>query len=156
MTATVEDYSQAHSNMIDRYSQSHQSQLSKLESMNEAFNKNLNAVLTTTKDKLIAQVKADTDIVFQANYDTMLSIIKTMEITSNGFNDNAKLFSQKLNDDFKKSKGILDNRVKRYNSSMEQLFELDDKQKFFFWVGIVGSISTPMVSFIILLFHIFG
>ena len=100
--------------------------------MNEAFSKNLNAVLTTTRDKLIAQVKADTDEALQANCDTMLNIIQTMEIASNGVADNAKTLAQKLNDEFKKSKGILDNRVKRYNSSMEHLFALDDNRKLLF------------------------
>ena len=141
---------------INQYNQSHLNQLSKLENMNQVFSQSLKSVLTPVTDKLIAQVKADTDIALQANYDTMLSIIQTMEMTSSSVTDNTKTFAQTLNDEFKKSKGILDNRVKRYNSSMERLFALDDNRKFFFWAGIVGSIGTLIALLIILLFHIFG
>ena len=89
----------------------------------------------------------------QANFDTMLSIIQTMEMTSSSVTDNAKTFAQKLNDEFKKSKGILDNRVKRYNSSMERLFTLDDNRKLFFWIGMMGSIATPILLALNLIFR---
>jgi hypothetical protein len=131
--------------MIERYSQSYQSQLTKMESMNQVFSRNLNGVLTTTTDKLIAQIIADTQIALEANAETMTAIIKAMETASAGVTDNVKAFNKNLNDTFKKSKTVLDSRAKAYHTSMQNLFKVDGWRQVFFWLGIGGGILTPIV-----------
>ena len=56
--------------------------------MNQAFSRSLNAVLATTRDSLIAQVAADTQIALETNADAMNTIIKAMETASAGVTDN--------------------------------------------------------------------
>jgi hypothetical protein len=86
--------------------------------MNQAFSRNLNGVLTTTRDSLIAQIDADTQIALEANAETMTAIIKAMETASTGVTDNVKDFNKNLNDTFNKSKTVLDSRAKAYHTSM--------------------------------------
>ena len=107
-------------------------------------------------DKLIAQVIGDTKAALDANTDTMLAIIETMKIASDGLTESIEDFTKNINDEFKKSKAILDNHVKRYNSSVEKLFMVDTKQKRFFYLGIFGGIATPFVLFVVMLFHVFN
>ena len=96
-------------------------------------------------DKLIAHVKADTKAALEANNKTMSNIITTMETTSKGFTDSIKAFNKNLNDTFKKSKTILDNRAQAYHSSMERLFKIDGWRQTLFWLGLCGAILTPIV-----------
>ena len=132
----------------ERHNQSHQSQLSKLENMNQVFSRNLNGVLTTTTDKLIAHVIADTQIALESNAEAMNAIIKTMETASAGVTVSIKAFNKNLNDTFRKSKTVLDNRAKLYHSAMERLFKVDGWRQILFWVGLLASILTPIVLII--------
>ena len=116
--------------------------------MNQTFSRNLNGVLTTTKDSLIAQITADTQIALEANTETITAIIKAMETASAGFTDNIKAFNKNLNETFKKSKTILDNRAKSYHTSMQNLFKVDGWRQVVFWLGIAGGILTPIVLII--------
>ena len=113
--------------------------------MNQAFSRNLNGVLTTTTDKIITQVIVDTQIALEANAESMNAIIKAMETASAGVTVSIKDFNKNLNDTFKKSRIILDNRVKAYHTSMQNLFKVDGWRQVFFWLGICGGILTPIV-----------
>ena len=96
-------------------------------------------------DKLIAQVTADTQIALEANAEAMNTIIKAMETASAEVTVSVKDFSKNLNDTFKKSKTILDSRVKAYHTVMQNLFKVDGWRQVFFWVGLSASILTPIV-----------
>jgi len=113
--------------------------------MNQAFSRNLNGVLTTTTDKIITQVIADTQIALEANSKSMTAILKAMETASAGVTDNVKAFNKNLSDTFKKSRTILDNRAKAYHTSMQNLFKVDGWRQILFWVGLLASIFTPIV-----------
>ena len=113
--------------------------------MNEVFSKSLNDVLATTNDKLIAQVKEDAKSALEANCDTMLSIIETMKVASDGVTDMVEDFNKNLNTAYKKSKTILNNRAKDYHSSMAKLFNVDGWRQVVFWLGIWGGIATPIL-----------
>ena len=137
---------------IQQSEKNHQAQLSKLQSMNEAFSKSLNAVLATTTDKIIAHVKSDTDTALKANREAMTAIIKSMETTAENVLSNVKKLNKNLSETFKKSKTVLDNRANAYHSSMARLFELDGWRKKIFWAGICASIATPLVLILRLIF----
>ena len=144
----IERKNQSQLQQLNQYNQSHKSQLSKLENMNQAFSRNLNGVLSTTRDSLISQVVADTQIALEANAETMNDIIKAMETTSTGVTVSVKDFNKNLNNTFRKSKTILDNRAKAYHSSMQNLFKVDGWRQTLFWVGLLASILTPIVLII--------
>ena len=97
------------------------------------------------RDSLITQVSADTKTALEANADTMLGIIETMKIAQKGVSDSVKDFTKNLNEIFKKSKTILDNRAKLYHSTMERLFKIDGWRQILFWVGLFASILTPII-----------
>jgi hypothetical protein len=64
--------------------------------MNQAFSRNLNGVLATTRDSLIAQVVANTQIALEVNTETMTAIIKAMETASVGVTNNVKAYNKKV------------------------------------------------------------
>jgi len=105
-------------------------------------------------DKLIAQVRTDTNVAFESNKETMLAIIETMKIASDGLTDSVTDFTKKINDELGKSKTKLDGRIARFNKSIQNLFNVDTKEKRFFYLGIFGGIATPIVLFCILLYHV--
>ena len=113
--------------------------------MNQAFSRNLNAVLAQTRDSLIAQVAADTQIALEANAEAMNAIIKAMETASAGVTNDVEKFNANLIDKYKKSKTVLDNRAKAYHESMQTLFAVDGWRQVVFWLGIGGGILTPIV-----------
>jgi len=78
----------------------------------------------------------------------MLGIIKTMETAHKGVIDNVNIFNKNLNDTFKKSKTILDNRAKAYHTSMQNLFKVDGWRQAFFGIGLLSSILTSIVLII--------
>jgi len=88
-------------------------------------------------DKMIAKVSADAKVALEANNATITSIIDTMLEASKGVTDMIDDFNKNLNATYKKSKTILDNRVKGYHLSMAELFKLDGWRQFFFWLGDV-------------------
>ena len=85
----------------------------------------------------------------------MLAIVETMKIAFDGLTDSVKDFTKKINDEFGKLKPKLDNHVKRYNSPVRELFEVDTKRKRFFYLEIFGGIAKPIVLFLVLIFHVF-
>ena len=105
--------------------------------MNEAFSKNLNAVLIQTSDKLTAQVKKDVDTAMKTNVLAMQKTVQRMEQTAT----NVTIFEGKL-------KNNLDKRINAYNSSIQRLFKLNGWRNLFFWTGMVGGILTPIVLII--------
>jgi len=122
--------------------------------MNESFSKSLNDALVTVGDKLVAHVKEDTKKALDDNADTMFAIIETMKIASNGLTDSVTDFTKKINDEFKTSKSKLDNRVARFNKSVQNMFNMDTKEKQLFYLGVFGGVATPIMLFAILLFHV--
>ena len=117
--------------------------------MNEAFSKSLSDVLTHVSDKLIAHVREDTNAAFESNKETMLGIVQTMQITSDGLTDSVKDFTKNLDGEFKKSKSKLDNYVARFNKTMDNMFNMDTKEKRLFYLGIFGGIATPAILLLI-------
>jgi len=103
---------------------------------------------------MIVQVKADAQAALEANNATITNIISKMEEASKGVTDMVDDFNKNLNATYKKSKTILDNRAKEYRSSVAKLFALDGWRQAFFWLGIYGSIATPIVLFIMLLLNL--
>jgi len=101
-------------------------------------------------DKMIAKVSADSKTALEANNVTITSIIGTMQEASKGVMDMVDDFNKNLNATYKKSKTILDNRVKGYHTSMAQLFKLDGWRQAFFLLGMYGSIATPILLVILL------
>ena len=84
----------------------------------------------------------------------MLAIIENTKIASNALTDSVKDFTKKINDVFKTSKTKLDGRVARFNSSIQNMFNIDSKEKWLFYLGVFGGIATPIMLFAVLLFHI--
>ena len=120
--------------LLNQHHQNIQQQLNQLESMNTKFTKNLSDAITLTSDKLLAQVKSDVDIVIKANIKALNTATSQMEHTiANVTNYEGKL------------KTNLDKRIKAYDSSIKKLYQLNDGRELFFWVGMLGSIITPIV-----------
>ena len=140
------------SEMIEQYSQNHQSQLLKLENMNEAFIKSLNAVLVTTSDKLIAQAKEDFNTALSDNIKTVETIPEFTKIDSDGATDRVNDFNKNLTATLKEPKIMLDNHAKGYHLVMKKLSKVDGWRQVVFLRGLRGSIATPIVLFISLFF----
>ena len=121
--------------------------------MNESFSKNLNSALVHLADKIITHVSADAKTALEANNDMITSIISKMEEASKGVTGMVDDFNKNLNATYKKSKTILDNRVKGYHSSIANLFKLDGWRQVFFWLGMYGSIITPILLIILLILN---
>ena len=113
--------------------------------MNESFSKSLSDALTLTTDKLIAQVKADAQVALEANNETITNIVESMKTASAGVNTMVEDFNKNLHATYKKSKAVLDGRVKAYHTAMAHLFKVDGWRQVFFWLGILGGIATPIV-----------
>ena len=120
------------------------------------FSNSLNAVLTTVADKLIAQVKADTVNALQNNMDSMNDTVREyLRIMGNAVESHVTEISTaytnmtkantRVENYDKKLKTLLDNRLKAYRESVNRLYQIDGAKKFFFWVGIMSSILTPLV-----------
>ena len=120
--------------------------------MNESFSKSLNDALILTTDKLIAQVKADTLVALEANNDTITNIVESMKTASAGVTTMVEDFNKNLHTTYKKSKAVLDGRVKAYHTAMAYLFKVDGWRQVFFWLGILASISTPIFLALNLIF----
>ena len=146
----IQHNNQNHQHQINQHHQYHQSQLKQLASMNEVFSKNLNGVLTHMTDKMVAHVKADTQTALEANTAT---IIVNLTEASKGVTDMVEDFNKNLTTIYKKSKTILDSRVKGYHTSMANLFKLDGWRQVFFWLGMYGSIATPILLIILLVMN---
>ena len=142
--------------MLENYNTNHQSQLHLLKNQNDMFSKCLNDVLEAIADRLVAQVKADTVTAMQENMDSMNGTVReylrimgdaveshVTEI-STAYTNMTKANTRVENYD-KKLKTMLDNRLKAYRESVNRLYQIDGAKKFFFWVGIMSSILTPLV-----------
>ena len=125
---------------INQHQQSNQQQLKQLENINAVFSKSLNDVLSLTSDRLIEQVTADVDTAIKANIKALNNATARMEQTA----DRVTNFEGQL-------KTTLDKRVKAYDSSIKNLFQLNDKRELFFWLGMGGAILTPIVLIISLI-----
>ena len=113
---------------------SNQQQLKQLENMNATFSKSLNDVLSHTSDRLLAQLKADVDTAIKVNIKALNTATSQMEQTT----ANVSSYEGKL-------KTNLDKRIKAYDSSIKKLYQLNDGREWFFWMGMLGSIITPIV-----------
>ena len=149
----ISQYNQSLLNLINQHSQNHQNQLSKLTSMNEVFSKSLSDVLTITTDKLIAQVKADTDTAMKANVQNVASIVETMKMASTNVANKVIDFEKKLDAALKRPQTTLDNHIKSYRDSMKKLFKVDGWREVFFWAGLWGSIAMPILLVLNLIFR---
>ena len=58
-------------------------------------------------------------------------------------------FNKNLHATYKKSKAVLDGRVKAYHTAMAYLFKVDGWRQVFFWLGIMGGIATPIVLMVL-------
>jgi len=105
-------------------------------------------------DKMIAQISADAKVALEANNATITSIIGKMDEASKGVTDMVDDFNKNLNTTYKKSKTILDNRVKVYHTSMANLFKLDGWRQVFFWLGMYGSIATSILLLTLLVLNL--
>ena len=74
-----------------------------------------------------------------------MAIIETMKIASDGLTDSVTNFTKKINDVFKASKTKLDSRVAHFNKSVQNMFNMDTKEKRIFYLGVFGGIATPTV-----------
>ena len=71
-----------------------------------------------------------------------------MKTTSAGVTAMIEDFNKNLQATYKKSKAVLDGRVKAYHTAMAYLFKVDGWRQVFFWLGICGRIATPIVLII--------
>ena len=126
---------------VQQGEKNHQAQLIKLQNMNEVFSKSLNDVLTHTSDKLITQVKSDTENALQAT----ITAITTTE-------SDIKKAAERIKNYDKSLKTTLDNRINTYRKSINELFKLDDFRQKFFWAGMIGGILTPILLIIGMIF----
>jgi hypothetical protein len=101
-------------------------------------------------DKMVLQVKVDSQIALEANNDTMNSIIGSMKKASKEVHEMVIGFNKNLNATYKKSKTILDGRAKGYHTAMAHLFKVDGWRQGVFWFVLWGSIATPIVLVIIM------
>jgi hypothetical protein len=117
-------------NMIEQSEANQTIQLSKLQSANEAFSKNLNDVLTRTHGKLAAQISTEVNDSIKSN----VGAIQKAAADISAYD--------------KKLKTSLDRKIEKYDNSVERLFYLDDWRERFFWAGMGGAIATPIVLII--------
>ena len=121
---------------------------------NELFSKEINAALVTVGDKLVASVTEDTKKALNENANTMLAIIENMKVASDGLTNSVTDFTKKINDVFKASKTKLDSRVAQFNKSVQNMFNMDTKEKRIFYLGVFGGIATPVVLIVYQVAHI--
>jgi len=99
----------------------------------------------TTADKLITQVKKNTDTALKENVinieNATLDHVNAIESAYFKIKEANEIVSNYN----KKLKIRLDNSTKAYNSSINRLFQLDNNRKFLFWTGILFSILTPIL-----------
>ena len=79
---------------------------------------------------------------------TVESILDVTKIASDGVTDRVNDFNKNLTLALKKPKITFDNHVKGYHAAMKKLFKVDGWRQVVFWMGLWGSIATPIVLFI--------
>ena len=156
MQAMIIQTAQSHQKEITQQNQHMQSRLNQIKNTSESFSQSINAALVTVGDKLVASVTEGTKKALNENADTMLAIIENTKIASNALTDSVTDFTKKINDIFKVSKTKLDGRVTRFNNSVQNMFNIDSKEKWLFYLGVFGGIATPIMLFAVMLFHIIG
>ena len=159
MSQNNENYTEMWSNLeslIQQNHQKYQDQLSQLHNQNQLFSKSLNEILIEVVDKLVEQVKNDTVTALNGNMSAMnnavdenLTNMRSVVIEHIESILEAHKLMQECNKqvvDYDKSlKTKLDNSIKKYNTSITRLFQLNNKEKLYFRLGIFGGIATPVV-----------
>ncbi|MCL2574577.1 MAG: hypothetical protein FWE34_08515, partial [Defluviitaleaceae bacterium] len=116
-----------------------------LSEMNQVFSQSLNDVLTDTAGKLIEQVQTDTATALQNNITNINNASKKhIAVIDTAFTKIEKANTTITNYD-KRIKTQLDNSIKTYKETMRRFFKMEGFREFFFWIGIIASIVTPIV-----------
>jgi len=159
MSQNNENYTEMWSNLEGLMNQNHQQyqdQLIQLHNQNQLFSKSLNEILIGVVDKLVEQVKNDTVTALNSNMSAMNSVVdenlanmRSVVIEHIESILEAHKLMQECNQqviDYDKSlKTKLDNSIKKYNTAITRLFQLNNKEKLYFRLGIFGGIATPVV-----------
>jgi len=101
--------------------------------------------VTKTADKVADMSATYIDTALESHTKVIDGIINKYESTFEALADHVDDNSDKLKKYGEMLQSRLDKSAKSYNSSIENLFIVNSKQKLFFVLGIFGGIATPIV-----------
>jgi len=113
--------------------------------MNQVFSQSLDSAVQAAVDKITDSIAVYADKQLTGHQSVIEGIIEKYDEATNNLIDSTNGNITGLNKFSQNLQTQIDKSLKKYNSSVKDLFWLDDKRKKFFYAGIFGGIATPAI-----------
>ena len=109
------------------------------------FSQSLDSAVQASVDKITDSIDVYADEQLTGHQNVIEGIIEKYNVAGDALMSNINENINRLDKYGQKFQAYIDKSVKKYESSVKDLFWLNDRRKKFFYAGVFGGIATPVV-----------